>query len=168
MKTLFSYPTHCCKYQRSKKIRSEKMSQRGRGCLEIRPSDSAFYRTTTSEIGDRPEKNYDTRELMNGNTKQSETLDDNIPTPQSFAFLYTKESDKIGSKVRMDGVNANLQMTLSNARRGRSKSSAFASQAGTMSSADSANQKTDEILLSYKQGTKVEDPRFTTSSNEYG
>ena len=28
------------------------MSQRGRGCLEIRPSDSAFYRTTTSEIGD--------------------------------------------------------------------------------------------------------------------
>jgi hypothetical protein len=105
---------------------------------------------------------------MNGNTEESETLDDNIPTPQSFAFLYTRESDKIGSRVRKDGVNANLQMTLSNTRRGRSKTSAFASQAGTMSSVDSANQKTDEILLSYKQGTKVEDPRFTTSSNEYG
>jgi hypothetical protein len=144
------------------------MSQRGRGCLEIRPSDNAFYRTTTSEIGDQPGKYYDTRNLMDANTGESENLDESGPKPQSFAFLYTRESDKIGSKVRKDGVNVGLQITLSNTRRPRTRTHEFIPLDGTTSNVTSGNQKVEEILLSYKQNSKVEDPRFTTSSNEHG
>jgi hypothetical protein len=147
------------------------MSQRGRGCLEIRPSDNAFYRTTTSEIGDQPEKYYDTRNLMDASTGELENLDESGPKPQSFAFLYTRESDKIGSNVRKDGVNAgkmgSMALSNSNTRRPRTRTHEFMPSDGTTSSVN-PNQKVEDILLSYKQNSKVEDPRFTTSSNEHG
>lgn len=131
-----------------------------------------YHRTTTSEIGDRPgdrTENYDSmRELRDTDIGEQENLANSSSMPQSFAFLYTRESDKIGSKVRKDGVDTKLQMTLSHTRRGINRTQAFSSQGGMISSIESIPQTADELLLSYKQGTKIQDPRFTTSSNEYG
>jgi hypothetical protein len=137
------------------------MSQRGRGCLELRPSDSAFYRTTTSEIGHKPAK-YD-------DVDDAENSDISAPvagsTPQTFAFLYTRESDRIGSMVRNDGLTK-MQMTASTIRRGANQNRVGAVRATTNS--ETVKVSADQILSSYKQGTKIEDPRFTTTSNEYG
>ena len=33
---------------------------------------------------------------------------------------------------------------------------------------NSSELSTEQVLALYKQGSKVEDPRFTTSANEYG
>jgi hypothetical protein len=145
------------------------MSQRGRGCLEIRPSDSAFYRTTTSEIGDRPIRNQQDRfkEIEFNDTTVPET--ETSSTSQSLAFLYKRESDKIGSRVQKGGMDT-LQMTLSATRRARqmTRTQNMDFPTGSVTGTGSTKINASEILAAYNQGTKVEDPRFTTTSNEYG
>ena len=137
------------------------MSQRGRGCLEIRPSDSAFYRTTTSEIGDTVvrEREYDDvaeHEIAKEGTSSA---------TQSFAFLYTRESDKIGSKVRMGGDTNQMSLT---SKRGPGRNRFASTRDEIPEHGKPITVSPALILANYKQGTKIEDPRFTTTSNEYG
>lgn len=137
------------------------MSRRGRGCLEIKQSDNAFYQTTTGEIGLKP--NIDAgrtfrRQFPETTIEDTKSGNMNIDTGTSgnFSFLYTRESDKIGSKVRKDG----MQMTHTLQRR---------TQFGTRFIEAGLTQvpprpSADELLSYYRQGTKEEDPRYTTST----
>ncbi len=139
------------------------MSRRGRGCLEIKQSDNAFYQTTTGEIGMQPNNNVGTTfRRPFPETISDDTKSDNMNTTGgatsagNFAFLYTRESDKIGSKVRKDG----MQMTHTLPRR---------SQFGTRFIEAGLTQvpprpSAEELLSYYRQGTKDEDPRYTTST----
>lgn len=139
------------------------MSQRGRGCLEIRPTTSAFYRTSTSEIGD---------ELMRGDdsTVSHEKIDCQTTSAatQSFTFLYTRESDKIGSKVRNDALDKNLHSSTIAIKRRQNRARMLVNEAEMFEINKSVDISADQVLASYKQGTKIEDPRFTTTANEYG
>ena len=136
------------------------MSHRGRGCLEIKPSDNAFYQTTTGEIGLKPN-------IIPGTSSFRRPYTDTIPEDSTelsttgaasgnFSFLYTRESDKIGSMVRKDG----MQMTKTLPRKpsfGTRFLEAGATQVPPKPSAE-------ELLSYYRQGTKQEDPRYTTST----
>ena len=136
------------------------MSHRGRGCLEIKPSDNAFYQTTTGEIGLKPN-------IIPGTSSFRRPFTDTIPenstelsttgaTSGNFSFLYTRESDKIGSMVRKDG----MQMTKTLPRK-PSFGTRFI-EAGTTQVPPKPSA--EELLSYYRQGTKQEDPRYTTST----
>lgn len=69
---------------------------RGRGTLEVRPSNNPYFQPVSADIG----KNLDN---SNVEWKVSGTIPQFTSTKHSvdgnFAFLYTRESDRIGSKV---------------------------------------------------------------------
>ena len=87
---------------------------------------------------------------------------------QSFAFLYTRESDKIGAMVRKDNKDSTHMMGASTGRRSQTRTRLLGADADLPPNNEHVKASPGQILASYKQGTKVEDPRFTTTSNEYG
>lgn len=71
------------------------MTCRGRGCLEIKPSPNPFFQTTSADIG------------VNAHNQIDWKIDGKAPPFNSsaqhsdgnFLFLYSRESEVIGSKV---------------------------------------------------------------------
>ena len=143
------------------------MSQRGRGCLSIAPSDNAFYQTTTGEIGLRPNENPGStfRRTFTETSADRTTTDgtgagagmDAGAATGNFAFLYTRESDKIGAMVRKSN---NMQMTHTLPRKPSFGTRFMDSGLTQVPPKPSA----EELLSYYRQGTKEEDPRYTTST----
>lgn len=139
------------------------MSQRGRGCFEIRPPTSAFYRTSTSEIGDEIIRTTDIVDISESSERQAAST-----ATQSFSFLYTRESDKIGSKVRNDAIDNNPHFSAVACQRRQNRARNMIDENETCETIKIPELTTEQVLATYKQGSKVEDPRFTTSANDYG
>ena len=139
------------------------MSQRGRGCLDIRPPTSAFYRTSTSDIGDELMRTTEVVNIPVSTEREAAST-----TTQSFSFLYTRESDKIGSKVRNDAIHKNPHFSAVACQRRQNRARNLNNEDETSETLNSSELSTEQVLALYKQGSKVEDPRFTTSANEYG
>ena len=85
---------------------------------------------------------------------------------QQFVFLYSKESDKIGAMVSKVGINVRPEAPTAAAcaRRRALRISQMTADANTTLVQPTANH----VLSCYQQGAKVENPRFATTSNEYG
>jgi hypothetical protein len=143
------------------------MSQRGRGCLSIAPSDNAFYQTTTGEIGLRPNAHPGStfrRPFTESSSAAAESAAEGSVTAVdagaatgNFSFLYTRESDKIGAMVRKGN---NMQMTHTLPRKPSFGTRFMESGLTQVPPKPSA----EELLSYYRQGTKEEDPRYTTST----
>lgn len=137
------------------------MSRRDSSERDLKQSNPAFYHTTSSEIG-APIANFKERT----DTKCSAT---SSSASQSFPFLYTRESDKIGAMVPgNNGMSSKSQTASDLARRRAERNLMIEAEIKKMSNLKPVEISTEQILSCYRQGTKIEDPRFTTSSNEYG
>jgi hypothetical protein len=136
------------------------MSRRDRSERDLKQSNSAFYHTTSSEIG-APILNFEEKMETKDSTMSSSAS-------QSFPFLYTRESDKIGAMVPGNGMSSKSQTASDLARRRAERNSMIEAEIKEMSNLKPVKISAEQILSCYTQGTKIEDPRFTTSSNEYG
>ena len=139
---------------------------RGRGALEVKPSNNPFFVRTSSDFGVEPENHVEWKASLNPDFATSLKA----KRSQNFSFLYTRESDAIGAKVEnpLDSKPRVLTKTefLKKWRAERTKDINL----DEIVSNDDKKEKADvdRILASWKQGTKVEDPRFQTTNNSYG
>lgn len=93
-------------------------------------------------------------------------LESSDSSAQRFGFLYSKESDKIGAMVSKQGMNQRSEAPTAAARARRRALKI------TQMTAD-ANPKLvqpmpDHNFSCYQHDAKVENPRYATTSNEYG
>jgi hypothetical protein len=144
------------------------MSQRGRGCLEVKPSANPFFQTASSEHGvDSSQKVEWTGHVDPAMTRSSEHA-----ASENFSFLYTRESDRIGAKVPKNAMPVRRPLTKTEFLKQRREK--------LMETCNSSSSEFEELSIARKsipaglllenwnQGSKCEDPRFTTSSNVYG
>jgi hypothetical protein len=90
----------------------------------------------------------------------------------TFAFLYKRTSDDIGGKIAKPVKEEHKMMTRTEFLKKRREDLMNSAAADTIR----ANRKTvevpkptvDQILTVYKHETKVEDPRYNTTSNDIG
>ena len=145
---------------------------RGKGTLEVRPSRNPFFQSTHSDLGTNPHDRVE----WTGNP------DPGMKTTQfshadTFSFLYSRESDRIGGKVSKP-VFAHPQLP--------SKTEFLKKRRDDLQAKGLDNEDHDLLKLTqhrgkeyfktdvnatlqvWKQGTKEEDPRYTTTNNEIG
>lgn len=146
------------------------MSIRGRGTLEVKQSNNPFHQTTASDIGVRPAQ----RIQWTGNADPAMKCNSHNHS-DTFSFLYTRESDKIGAMVSKPALGHKRLLTktefLKN-RREELQSTQTLTQEDiallNINNQEISQPNVEEILKVFKQGTKYEDPRYTTSNGEYG
>ncbi len=146
------------------------MSVRGRGTLTVKPSPNPFFQTVASDIGVDPAKHIAWKGNADPAMKRStSTLQDN------FSFLYTRESDKIGSMVNKpvsSGHKILSRTEFLKQRRDKLRQEELTEDDISLLALNQQEEiiKPDvpRILEVFKQGTKDEDPRYTTTNNEYG
>lgn len=149
------------------------MAARGRGCLELKPSNNPFLQTTSADIGCVPTN----KTVWTGNPDPAmkltaSRLGNTDHEDEHFSFLYSRESDKIGSKVKQPVIPRNRLLTKTEflkKRREDLRSQELTDNDNMLLILNGSPQKAvkktaEEALLYYKQGTKVEDPRYTTSN----
>lgn len=143
------------------------MSIKGRGTLEVKPSRNPFLQTTSSDIGvntkDRIDWNYDLNPSLV--KPSSHALSEN------FAFLYSRESDRIGAKVKKPDFDRSIpsMMTRTEFLKKRREELLASKDVTELLNNDSAVTKyvkpnAEEILKHYKHEPKYEDPRYTVTS----
>ena len=151
------------------------MSNRGRGTLEVKRSNNPFYQSANSEYGNvhAADKVWDAPILSSAiddvinNTSSVKAKEDN----GNFAFLYTRTSDAIGSRVPKAESSKQFGMTEKDFRNMRNeiKKKIIAEAIAANPSLTIREKKEDleskktnveELLRTFKQGTKVEDPRL--------
>jgi Domain of unknown function (DUF4490) len=139
---------------------------RGRGLLEVKPSPSPFFQSASSEYG------VNVTEKKNTDWKFQTTLaQSTYSNDGTFSFLYTRESDKIGGGIVAKPNATRAEMPSKVAFLRKRKEDLLASGRFELVTAEQqAKPKPDveAILQTFKQGTKAEDPRYTTTGNEYG
>lgn len=143
------------------------MSHRGRGLLEIKPSSNPFFQTTNSDIGINVQEVKDTQWKVDGKAPvfhhSKHKVDGN------FAFLYTRESDRIGSKVNKPVMKDVRVLTKTEFL--KKKMEDFSDPNGVEYEDDSHEINDDipfkrtaeDVLKVYKHIPKYEDARYTTS-----
>eukprot|EP00605_Chrysophyceae_sp_TOSAG23-4_P002762 GSChrysophyteH1.ASY1.ANO1.3046.1 assembled CDS len=146
---------------------------RGRGALEVKPSTNPFFVRTSSDFGVKPEDHVAWSGAVNPDFAKSMK----VTRPESFSFLYTRESDNIGGKIEnpLDTKPRVPTKTefLKKWRAEQMDRKDLAKNTLNFPNEDTrAVKKTpeevDRILSKWKQGTKQEDPRYTSTSNTYG
>jgi len=148
------------------------MSQRGRGCLEVKGSVNPFMQTGSSEIGFRAKKIEWAAPAIN-----PEEMD--LPAPQSedngnFMFLYTRESDTVGARVPKPTHSLAYEpktkgeMLREKRDRLRALAATVKREVDPEAIELAKSRNIDACISSYKPCTKWEDPRYTTSNNEIG
>ena len=140
------------------------MSIRGRGTLEIRPCDNPFFQPVSADIG-----------LTSGNAN-SEWKGNGPVLPSAapykvdgnFSFLYSRESDKIGSKVakpQTSEVRILSRSEFLKQRREKSLEGFDEEYWNTLkSTSESTKPAPEDFLRTYKHVPKEEDPRYITSA----
>ena len=71
------------------------MTMRGRGSLEVKPSNNPFFVRTSGDFGVTPEEHVEWKAALNPDFAASLKM----KRSENFSFLYTRESDNIGAKV---------------------------------------------------------------------
>jgi hypothetical protein len=141
------------------------MSLRGRGLLEIKPSPNPFFQTTTGEIGAKPDDQIQWK--VDG--RQPPFQHGKHAVDGNFAFLYTRESDRIGAKVAKPVMKETRLLTKTEfLKKKREEFAATFSPEEEEVLQDAAKSPAkptaDDILAVYKHVPKYEDPRYTTST----
>lgn len=137
------------------------MSVRGRGCLELRQSDNPFFQPVSHDIG------LTAKEAVEWKTNGAPPSFGGKPykVDGNFSFLYSRESDRIGSRVTKPPMSETRLLSRSEFLKQR-REKAF--ETGNYSSEGFENtQKTidpQEFLKTWKHEPKYEDPRYLTSN----
>ena len=136
--------------------------------MEVKASTNPFFQTTSSDIGARPEempkwKVGGKAPPFNASTHENDG---------TFAFLYTRESDRIGSKVAKPPMKDVKLLTktefLKKKREEVLATGEFDPDA--LAGAQEATGKpifkaaAEDIINAYQHKPKQEDPRYTTST----
>ena len=154
------------------------MTHRGRGCLEVNPSQNPFFQTTSSEIGAKiANPNLGLEQDQAEDLEQKEgyqlasdsgmTETEKVKKPEEefdFSFLYQRASDVIGAKQQLKPNKMAASMEHHVVRPKRVSPKDFVST-------QTNNQVPSDIntvINSYKHEPKMEDPRYTTAANEFG
>lgn len=155
------------------------MALRGRGCLELRHSDNPFFQPVSADIGRTTKDAVSTTWKVSGSpprfSSQKHEVDGN------FAFLYTRESDRIGAKVTkpmMPEVKMMTRTEFLKQRRERAQQEQLAlTEHGEPGAEETEEHPVDaageivgrklspeEYLQVYRHEPKYEDPRYMTST----
>lgn len=154
------------------------MSIRGRGTLEIRKSDNPFYQPVSADIGTTSD-NVSADWKVNGTAPTFNCKPYKIDG--NFSFLYTRESDMIGSKVNKPTPLTETRMLSRSEFLKQRREKAF--QTLTTENFNSTNASSEgeevaydeegniitrkataeEILQVYQHHPKEEDPRYLTT-----
>ncbi len=149
------------------------MTFRGRGALEIKPSTNPFMVRTSNDFGIAPEEKVSWSGAINPNFAKSMK----VKRPENFAFLYTRESDNYGGKVDTSAVEAKPRVLTKTEFlkkwRGEQMQRPDVKDTIELPTDDAYKKKRsqeeiDYMLAHWKQGTKEEDPRYTTTNNTFG
>lgn len=146
------------------------MSFRGRGTLEVKPSKNPFFQTTSSDIGVKPDEKIDWTYDLNPSLLLSSQ---GTGSSDNFSFLYSRESDTIGSKVKKPELMLPRMMTRTEFLKKRrddlnSKEEVKEILMEYKQTQTFAKHTAEEILRNYRHEPKYEDPRYTLTSNEHG
>jgi hypothetical protein len=149
------------------------MSVRGRGTLEVRKSDNPFFQTTNADIGlSASNTNFEWTTATNQNGANS-TLASSIKPYKvdgNFSFLYTRESDLIGAKVKKPEVSEVRMLSRSEfLKKRREKALLDAEATGELQYEETPAYKPtpEDFLRAYHHVPKEEDPRYLTSGVSY-
>ena len=146
---------------------------RGRGALEVKPSTNPFFVRTSGDYGVEPEQHTSWSGAINPDFAKSMK----VSRPESFSFLYTRESDNIGGKIDnpLDTKPRVLTKTEFLKKWREEQMTRPDLNAHTLElpteDANATKRTPDEVnklLAVWKQGTKEEDPRYTSTNNTYG
>jgi len=145
------------------------MSLRGRGTLEIKPSKNPFFQTTTADIGLNPEEKVDWKYDLNPSLVMSSQGHVGGKKEDNFSFLYSRESDTIGSKVKKPDLMLPRMATRTEFLKHRREELGSREEVKEILAEFKQTQTVtkltaDEILKSYKHQPKYEDPRYTLTS----
>ena len=151
------------------------MTQRGRGTLEVHDSQNPFmqstYRLDICSTRKPIQWARDSSDNINGDSEAADPIPSAPASPgksskPDFSFLYARSSDVIGSKVdKSIGPLATLmdkpahKMSVKNKHMRREE---------IRVETERPKVDVERVLQVYHHAPKPEDPRFTTSSNEYG
>jgi hypothetical protein len=149
------------------------MSVRGRGTLEVRKCDNPFFQTTNADIGlSASNTNFEwtTDNSQNGGNSTLASSIKPYKVDGNFAFLYTRESDLIGAKVKKPEVSEVRMLSRSEfLKKRREKALSDAEAAGELQYDDTPAYKPtpEDFLRAYHHLPKEEDPRYLTSGVNY-
>lgn len=138
------------------------MSLRGRGALEIRRSENPFFQSVGADIGLTAQNaNFDWK--LNGNPPPMNAKPYKVDG--NFAFLYTRESDMIGSKVNKPQVSETRMLTRSEFLKQRREKAWETMTMENVPTEEPVTQKptAEDFLRTYHHASKEEDPRYTTA-----
>lgn len=139
------------------------MTHRGRGCLEINPSENPFFQPTNAEMGKKPGEvvQWKVQGKVPPFHPSTHSVDGNFP------FLYTRESDRIGAKVSKPVVKETRLLTKTEflkKKREEFAASVALSEEQSVNHDSPMKRTAEDILAVFKHTPKAEDPRFSTSS----
>ncbi len=134
----------------------------------MKPSSNPFFQTTARDIGIKPEEKVEWK--IDGQVPQFNPSAHNVDG--NFAFLYTRESDLIGGKVPKPAMEPSRLLTKTEfLKKKREMFEATRTPEDIQNAHENSSPRkptAEDILRAYKHNPKVEDPRFTTSTNEFG
>ena len=153
------------------------MSLRGRGTLETKPTNSPFFQTTSQSFGvdpySRPE--YDHHKIYtpeqnnqitryNNRKKNTDEIDDKM-----LSFLYSRESDRIGSKPNnLVNLKSKMEEDMRNRQERLQEEQDEEDRILYEESMMKTEQKTiltpEEVLKHYKHVPKAEHPLYITAA----
>ncbi len=136
--------------------------------MEVKPSTNPFFQTVASDIGVNTKEKVEWSYDVNPSLVETEAY----VNDGTFSFLYKRTSDDIGGKVAKPTSDVHKIPTRTEFLKKRREELMSSAAADTIR----ANRKTvevpkptvDQILTVYKHETKVEDPRYNTTSNDIG
>jgi len=148
------------------------MTYRGRGALEIKPSTNPFFVRTSGDFGIEPTEKVSWSGDVNPNFAKSAK----VQHSENFSFLYTRESDNYGGKVDTSAIVAKPRVLTKteflkkwkNEQMQRPQVEDIHLPTGEGYKEKRTQDEVDHMLTSWKQGTKQEDPRYTTTNNTFG
>jgi len=139
----------------------------------LKPSTNPFFQTTASDIGVRPEQRIEWTGKADPAMKCAAVSE----RKDTFGFLYSRESDRIGGLVPKPAVESGHQAPLTKTeflKKRRELLRTIGPDEFDMEllkvtkKEEIVKPNVEEVLKVFNQGSKVEDPRYTSSNNEYG
>lgn len=136
--------------------------------MEIKPSPNPFFQSTSSDIGVNAKEEIEWK--INGEVPPFEVAP--FKSDGNFLFLYSRESDVIGSKVPKPVVEEKKVLTKTEfLKKKREMVEMARSVDGNGNNGNeelkSPSQKVEALLEVYKHEPKYEDPRYTTANVQY-
>jgi hypothetical protein len=111
--------------------------------------------------------------LIPGNNKNHAYSEKHKESDEDFSFLYSRTSDKFGSTVpKPERIRENIISKADLAKKRRETISMLKTLVPEVNQHEEKCKPSQEeivkTLQSWKQGTKIEDPRYTTANNQIG